>query len=167
MTTSPWAGTLRLTTYSDMSGINYQKRRHKSPPGIVSRSLCILFRYAVFLILCLMTAGQVLAVEKIFWIKPDQCVSNFKGQDCTKRITLHWRLDEPLEYCLYRSSEREALVCWSHKAVQKHTLVFKSSKNEIFQVIRQDNGQIVAEAEFSVAWVYRSGKNSFLGWRVF
>lgn len=107
------------------------------------------------------------AAEDEFWIKPDKCISNFKGQDCNKRINLFWDLNQKAEYCLFRSSSKAPIVCWKNMSLRRYTLRFKSSRDETFSIRRSDNDELVAEFEFTVAWVYRSGKNSFFGWRVF
>ena len=122
---------------------------------------------ALSVALVLLWTTESRADDNGFWIKPDQCISNFKGQDCNKRIVLSWSFDANAEHCLFRSSKKAPVVCWENMSLKRYTLQFKSSRNETFFIRRTDNDELVAEIEFTVAWVYRSGRKSFFGWRVF
>ena len=102
-----------------------------------------------------------------FWVKPKRCVSNYKGQTCEKQLRLGWKVGGAEQYCLFRSTEKEALICWNSQSSTSYRTKFKSNRNEVFQIRLKENDQVVAEVEVIVEWVYRAGKNNNRGWRLF
>jgi hypothetical protein len=109
-------------------------------------------------------------------IKPQTCVSLHEGQECFTKVTVNWQADMSNDYCLYSTQSFEPVICWE-KANEGRVEFELNTKNNVDFMLAQTPDTrfmltqgpyaIIAEARFSVSWVYKKKKKSSLSWRLF
>ena len=118
---------------------------------------------------------------------PATCVALHKGQICYQWLDIRWRDLSPGHYCLYLGDTRNALLCWSNEESGSFRHRYTSATSERYILRKQpapaslstddvqhaesvaDTANTTLELEFTVttAWVYRTGRRSSSGWRLF
>jgi hypothetical protein len=100
-------------------------------------------------------------------VSPKQCIALHKGQKCYLEVTFNWQHPEVGDYCLVNTSTSTIIKCWQHQSVGKINFDFQSRLSNNF-ALRKSNSTIdIAQAQISVAWVYKSAKRSKSTWRLF
>jgi hypothetical protein len=98
--------------------------------------------------------------------KPVSCVALHKGQRCFQKIQFFWESNEGLEYCLYSDTHKRKLFCAKgNEAAFVHS--YASDSSELFSLRLGESGLTVSTIRVSTSWVYRTGKRSSSGWRLF
>jgi hypothetical protein len=86
---------------------------------------------------------------------------------CYQTLTISWpELDED-HYCLHSSLQAAPLICWQKNERSSHAHRYASAINETFYLKREDDESILASVLVSTSWVYRTGRRSSSGWRLF
>ena len=99
-------------------------------------------------------------------VTPASCVALHRGQVCFQRLQLRWSNPAGHHLCLFLQSDGEALHCTSLlSASYRHD--YGSDDSEVFVLRRGVSGEVLATATVSTVWVYRTGKRSSSGWRLF
>jgi len=97
---------------------------------------------------------------------PSTCVTLHRGQVCYLEVRLSWLVPGPGEWCIERDDGRR-LVCWRGQERRAHVHEYASASAERYHLVRVADAAILASAEIRTAWVYRSGRRSSSGWRLF
>lgn len=99
-------------------------------------------------------------------VTPASCVALHRGQVCFQRLQLRWENPEGLRLCLFHQAASEALHCTAvSTALYRHE--YRSDDSEVFTLREAMSGEVLATATVTTAWVYRTGKRSSSGWRLF
>lgn len=99
-------------------------------------------------------------------VKPSSCVALHRGQACYQEVALSWAVVEAGQYCLFDDSEGLLLHCVS--GYSGHYKLMYSSETSITYTLRQGkHGPVIAQASVRTSWVYRTGRRSSSGWRLF
>lgn len=99
-------------------------------------------------------------------VTPASCVALHRGQVCFQKLQLRWENPEGLRLCLFHQSASEALHCTAvSTALYRHE--YRSDDFEVFTLREAVSGEVLATATVTTAWVYRTGKRSSSGWRLF
>lgn len=99
-------------------------------------------------------------------VKPETCVALHKGQRCFTQVVLSWSVPDNQQYCLFNTAEDTALHCSTANRVT-FTIDYASDTSTLFELRQGSDGQPVASATVSTAWVYRTGRRSSSSWRLF
>lgn len=97
---------------------------------------------------------------------PSTCVALHRGQVCYVDVGLSWSALGPGRWCLERE-DGPRLVCWHGAERTAHEHGYASASAERYRLVRAADGGSVATAEVRTAWVYRTGRRSASGWRLF
>ncbi len=99
-------------------------------------------------------------------VSPTTCVALHKGQHCFQQLTLSWRTPTGYRLCLFGDSSGKPLHCTSAALTEfKHE--YRSKTAESFVLRQGESGPVVSQISVTTAWVYRTGKRSSSGWRLF
>lgn len=99
-------------------------------------------------------------------VTPASCVALHRGQVCFQKLQLRWENPEGLRLCLFHQRASEALHCTAVSTVlYRHE--YRSDDSEVFTLREAVSGEVLATATVTTAWVYRTGKRSSSGWRLF
>lgn len=99
-------------------------------------------------------------------VMPTSCVALHRGQLCYQRIRLSWFSSDGKRYCLFADDSDVLLYCSS----SSHTVYlheYSSKSSESYSLRLGDEGPIVSSVNVSTSWVYRTGRRSSSGWRLF
>ena len=120
--------------------------------------------------MCLSITGYSMAdgLENGFQIKvrPASCVALHKGQRCFHNIRFFLEIDDEREYCLYSDTHELKLFCANISGAE-FVHAYASESSELFSLRLSATGLTVATITVNTAWVYRTGKRSSSGWRLF
>lgn len=100
-----------------------------------------------------------------FSVRPNQCVALRKGQVCYQRVLLHFKAPSTGDFCLHVEDNDEPVHCWTGVAAGRYRYELESSENVNFTL--HDHTGRVAEAEVTIAWVYKSSGRRRTSWRIF
>lgn len=100
---------------------------------------------------------------------PATCVALHKGQICYQWIELRWQNLPPGQFCLFQDEEPTALLCWRDRATGSHRHRYASATTERYSLRPMGGQDSLPQLEYviSTAWVYRTGRRSSSGWRLF
>ncbi len=99
-------------------------------------------------------------------VTPSSCVALHRGQVCFQRLQLRWNNPAGRRLCLFLQPLEEALHCSTvSPAVYRHE--YRSAESEVFILREAVSGEVLSTATVTTAWVYRTGKRSSSGWRLF
>ncbi|MFK8075438.1 MAG: DUF3019 domain-containing protein [Granulosicoccus sp.] len=130
--------------------------------------------FSVFLKSCalalLLVASASNADEKLkaltLLAKPTSCVALHRGQMCFQEIRFTWESDSSNSYCLYQNGIETALYC-SRSAKNSYIHKYASESFQTFSLLEADSGITLSTVKINTAWVYRTGRRSSSGWRLF
>lgn len=123
-----------------------------------------LIRHASWLLL--LAAGAIRCETAIqLTLKPNKCIALHKGQSCYQTINFYWRTPATGEFCLLAQGQDQPLHCWQGEGAPPFRYEFVGQHSLHF-FLRTQGAQLV-DTEFTVAWVYSSGKRDTGGWRLF
>ena len=111
--------------------------------------------------------NAAVAEETIFSVKPKRCVSMHKGQTCYQKLKFSWSVKILDDYCLFSSEQETPIKCWEQENSGKFQYEFVSDNNIVYQLRREGSEKILGQQEIKVESVYRRGKKSHSGWRLF
>ncbi len=106
------------------------------------------------------------SLELRFVAKPASCVALHKGQLCFQKIQFTWQPVDQKIYCLYTDGEMTELYC-SDSGVSQYTHDYASESFQMFTLRVANTDEVVASVKVSTSWVYRTGRRSSSGWRLF
>lgn len=98
--------------------------------------------------------------------KPASCVALHRGQMCFQKIRFTWESDSSSSYCLYQDDLETALYC-SESMKNTYIHEYASESFQSFFLLDVESGDIVSRVKVNTAWVYRTGRRSSSGWRLF
>ena len=101
-----------------------------------------------------------------FRVTPTTCIALHKGQQCFQQLTLSWRTPVGFRLCLFGDSSGQPLHC-SSTEVTEIQYQYRSQSAESFVLREGESGPVVSTVSVTTAWVYRTGKRSSSGWRLF
>ncbi|MDB4223689.1 DUF3019 domain-containing protein [Granulosicoccus sp.] len=126
--------------------------------------------WLLWICVCLSITGYSMAdgLENGFQIKvrPASCVALHKGQRCFQNIRFFLEIDDEREYCLYSDTHELKLFCANISGAE-FVHAYASESSELFSLRLSATGLTVATITVNTAWVYRTGKRSSSGWRLF
>ncbi|MFK7994264.1 MAG: DUF3019 domain-containing protein [Granulosicoccus sp.] len=99
-------------------------------------------------------------------VKPDSCVALHRGQQCFMRVQLSWNAAAGSELCIHANNDDEPMVCVQAGASEV-TVEYASETSILYSLKEKDTTQALAEVTVRTAWVYRTGRRSSSGWRLF
>lgn len=99
-------------------------------------------------------------------IKPNKCIALHKGTNCYQTINFYWRTPQEGDFCLFVQNQEQPLHCWQGNGAVPFRYEFVGHQGVQF-TLRSKQSELLASAEFTVAWVYNSGKRDAGGWRLF
>lgn len=99
--------------------------------------------------------------------KPVTCVALHKDQVCFQKVTLSWSRLDPGDYCLYLDDRKRPLTCWFHNTLQSYSHEYQSVDSMRYQLREGSSDDAMAEVIVNTSWVYRTGRRSSSGWRLF
>ncbi|MFK7859530.1 MAG: DUF3019 domain-containing protein [Granulosicoccus sp.] len=97
---------------------------------------------------------------------PDSCVALHRGQQCFLSVQLSWTEPVDSEVCLFAGDDERPLLCVSGNT-QGVSVEYASSSSTRYSLKVKDTTHVLAAAMVRTAWVYRSGRRSSSGWRLF
>lgn len=100
-------------------------------------------------------------------VQPTQCVVLEQGQKCHASAQVKWNSEQPRSICLHSSLAQKPVKCWeaANEGVYQEKVVARSS---VYYVLKPlGGGDVLAEAELNVAWVYRESRRPSRQWRLF
>ena len=128
---------------------------------------CSLFCIGAYLLAPMPVVAEQTSEQLIqLHVKPASCVALHKGQKCFQKIQIYWESSNDREYCLYSDTQQLQLVC-ATGSVRSFLHNYASESSEAFSLRLASNGETVATVAVNTAWVYRTGKRSSSGWRLF
>jgi len=107
--------------------------------------------------------GELIALD----VKPNRCIALHQGQICYQTLRFQWLTPAIGEYCLYQQAVSEPLLCWSGKKITTVAYEFESDRSLAYQIRRKGEENVLAQAQVKIAWVYKKGRKSASGWRLF
>jgi len=99
-------------------------------------------------------------------VKPASCVALHRGQLCFQKIRFFWVAGDDSEHCLYSDTQNRLLFCANGDS-DNFIHGYASETSESFSLRLSSSGLTVATVTVNTAWVYRTGKRSSSGWRLF
>lgn len=122
------------------------------------------------LIVCLLTTRVSAAADLVSAVqlnaKPVSCVALHRGQMCFQKIRFFWETLGDHSYCLYSDTHNRLLYC-TLDGFNEFIHEYASETSESFSLRTSEAGPTVASITVTTAWVYRTGKRSSSGWRLF
>ncbi len=79
-----------------------------------------------------------------FSIKPIACIVKQVGDACSMTVNVHWRVQQPVNPCLYQDVEKT--FCWQSKRQAKVNVAINIKESTVF-TLRDDNNNIYAQQE--------------------
>lgn len=142
--------------------IRYIIRHHRNPSLLLWRvTACSI------LIVCVGLPRHAISQNTVKLIaKPDSCVALHRGQPCFARIQLSWTEPVESDVCLYANDDNTPLVCLPGSRLEA-TVEHSSSTSTLYSLRIKNATQVLAEVVVRTAWVYRTGRKSSSGWRLF
>lgn len=100
-------------------------------------------------------------------VQPTQCVVLEQGQKCHANARVKWQAEQPRSVCLHSSLKQKPVKCWEDAIDGTHQekVVARSSVYYVLKPLA--GGEVLAEAELNVAWVYRESRRPNRQWRLF
>ena len=99
-------------------------------------------------------------------LQPKKCAVLRKGKKCYKNIKISFSAVKKGDYCLRTNYDRSPLKCWKNSVDGKLSYDFKSESSVQFYLY-QGTDVVIAESEFTVAWVYSNRRRNRNHWRLF
>ncbi len=126
------------------------------------------------LLYCLLVCKQVSANELtvtndnevVFTALPEQCVTLRQGRSCFATVELQWQSPSKQSFCLYQEGEEKQLGCWKNSNNVQIKIDFESNKSVKYQLRKEVNNKIVAEAQVEVSWQHKNTARK-RRWRLF
>jgi hypothetical protein len=126
--------------------------------------------WLLWIAICLSVSRPAIADDLIIStqlkVKPASCVALHRGQLCFQNIRFFWEAIDELEYCLYSDTHERLLFCANGDS-DEFIHDYASETSESFSLRLSTTGLSVATITVNTAWVYRTGKRSSSGWRLF
>ncbi len=97
---------------------------------------------------------------------PSSCVALHRGQLCFQQIRLSWYSTDDQRYCLF-SDDADVLLYCSSSENTYFLHEYSSKSSESFSLRLGEDGPVVSAVKVSTSWVYRTGRRSSSGWRLF
>lgn len=121
---------------------------------------------------CLLSSQLAVADELIFQspaltAKPNRCISLHQGQVCYQSVVFNWQLAQPGNYCLYQQASKTPLQCWQATEHASYQYEFESNMSLSFYLRETTSQVMIGKTQVTVAWVYKTKRNSSSGWRLF
>jgi len=127
-------------------------------------------RYTLLLGICLTNAHTAIAdspvVDVQLMAKPASCVALHKGQKCFQKIVFSWTSKAKSHTCLFSDATGERLFC-STEPDARFVYQYASTASLTFSLRSESDDRTLATTTIRNAWVYRTGKRSSSGWRLF
>lgn len=124
------------------------------------------------LLYCLLVGKQVSAKELtltdkvVFTALPEQCVTLRQGRSCFATVELQWQSPSKQSFCLYQEGEDKQLGCWKNNNNVQVKIDFESNKSVKYQLRKEVNNKVVAEAQVEVSWQHKNTARK-RRWRLF
>ncbi|OUR78985.1 hypothetical protein A9Q75_12550 [Colwellia psychrerythraea] len=126
------------------------------------------------LLYCLLVCKQVSANELavsdnnkvVFTALPEQCVTLRQGRSCFATVELQWKSPSKQSFCLYQEGEKKQLACWKNSNNVQIKIDFESNKSVKYQLRKEVNDKVVAEAQVEVSWQHKNTARK-RRWRLF
>lgn len=126
------------------------------------------------LLYCLLVCKQVSANELavsdnskvVFTALPEQCVTLRQGRSCFATVELQWKSPSKQSFCLYQEGEKKQLGCWKNSNHVQIKIDFESNKSVKYQLRKEVNDKVVAEAQVEVSWQHKNTARK-RRWRLF
>lgn len=99
--------------------------------------------------------------------RPVTCIALHKEQICFQEVTLSWSTLEQGDYCLYVDERKRPLTCWFHNSLRNYTHNYQSADSMRYELREGSSDDVMAEVIVNTSWVYRTGRRSSSGWRLF
>lgn len=98
-------------------------------------------------------------------LKPQECVSLYKGQTCYLSLELSFTAPKADDYCLYIKDVPEALTCWSMLKQGTYSTDFQTDKEVVFELRKND--EVLSSTTLLLSWVYQVPNKKRAAWRLF
>jgi len=124
------------------------------------------------LLYCLLGCKQVSATELtvadnvVFTALPEQCVTLRQGRSCFATVELQWQSPSKQSFCLYQEGNDKQLGCWKNSDNVQIKIDFESNKSIKYQLRKEVNNKVVAEAQVEVSWQHKNTARK-RRWRLF
>ena len=124
------------------------------------------------LLYCLLGCKQVSATELTvadnvgFTALPEQCVTLRQGRSCFATVELQWQSPSKQSFCLYQEGNDKQLGCWKNSDNVQIKIDFESNKSIKYQLRKEINNKVVAEAQVEVSWQHKNTARK-RRWRLF
>jgi hypothetical protein len=101
-------------------------------------------------------------------LKPQECVSLYKGQTCHLRLEFTFMASKADNYCLYIKDEGEPLTCWEMRKQGTFSKDFNTDKEVVFELRRIDEvDAVLSSVNLFLSWVYQVPDKKRAAWRLF
>ena len=100
-------------------------------------------------------------------VSPLTCVALHKKQVCYKTLDFRWSTLPTGRYCLHASDLDTALHCWSHSDPTRLLVDYASASEITYELRAEGRDDALASIVVKTSWVYRTGRRSASGWRLF
>ncbi len=99
-------------------------------------------------------------------LSPSRCVALHQGQVCYQRVQISWSSSRAGDYCLYPQDQLAPLHCWQQQSEATLDVEFAADQSRQY-VLKDQQGQALADATLEVAWVYKANTRRKTHWRLF
>lgn len=121
----------------------------------------------VFAIFILIACNRSIAEEAAtVTVQPKKCAVLQKGKKCYKKIKISFKAPIKDDYCLRIDREKSPLKCWKTSTEGEVTYLFNDNSS-VRIYLHQGDDVVIAESEFTIAWVYSKRRRSRNHWRLF
>ena len=88
-------------------------------------------------------------VDPGLYLSPKSCLLNEKGR-CDVALSVIWALPAPLDVCLFRRSQDEALACWQGETSQQRDFHLSLHRKTVFELRRESDQHVLFHETFAV-----------------
>lgn len=97
---------------------------------------------------------------------PSSCVALHRGQICYQRIRFDWTSSNAQRLCLFHEDGDTLLHCSVNPTV-RYVHDYSSPTSESYTLRVGEMGPVLSRVTVHTSWVYRTGRRSSSGWRLF
>lgn len=101
----------------------------------------------------------------ILELKPQECVSLYKGQTCYLNLALSFKATKADDYCLFIKDAPEALICWNMAKQGTLSKDFQTDEEVVFEL--RKNEKVLSSTTLLLSWVYQVPEKKRAAWRLF
>jgi len=100
-------------------------------------------------------------------VSPLSCIALHKKQVCYQSLEFKWPALPDGRYCLFASDQSKPVHCWARGELERLSVDYASATAVIYELRTEGSNDTLASVVIKTSWVYRTGRRSASGWRLF